>query len=185
MEYTDEMYKEDYKIARYWIYCKCKNRGSDALDLMQVCLMSLFKNRCNFDINRGRYFIFASKIVRSCIHHWLVIKNAKKRTAELVSLDCPCSTSEDESCKLSDIIPCEVDFNSNLNCQYILDVGFNIINRSHFKSFKKISSLYLMGLSITDIAKRLNITKQGVSSFVQKFRKLLRAELIKDGFLNC
>lgn len=89
-EYTDEMYKEDYRIAKWCVYTKyafnnCEKSITKA-DLVQFCLMRLWQNRPTFDPSKSKYSTWAIAVCKSVILYSPIIKR-QQRDAKRDDLD--------------------------------------------------------------------------------------------------
>ena len=89
-EYTNAMYKEDYRIAHWCVYKKYafnypeKSISKD--DLVQYCLMRLWQKRPTYDPTKSKYSTWAIMVCRSVLLYYPIIKQ-QQRDAERDDLD--------------------------------------------------------------------------------------------------
>ena len=99
-EYTDEMAKEDYRIAYYCVYKKYPSFFPEISitkeDLMQWCVMRLWQNRPFYNSDKGKYITYAITICRSVLHYAPIIKRQYEDT-QFDNLDNVICTNEDGS----------------------------------------------------------------------------------------
>ena len=179
MEYTEDMYLEDKKIA-CWVFSKkflFLNRLKE--DLIQLALVNLYCSRPNYDSSKGTYFTFAIKV---CYQSMLKILYKEKKSTNNFN-NSSLSFVVKDNATLEDFIGKNDNVDSNMNCEYILKTCKDILNNNKSKTFKTINTLYLKGYNTSQIAKILNVTRQCTNIYVKKFRKLLKARLIRENYL--
>lgn len=183
MEYTNAMYEEDNKIAN-WVFKKYFIFAIDyKADLIQEALMQLWNARKKKDETKSKYFSFAIICSYYAMCRYLRKikfggKNLRTKT-QLTILSYDTNISEDTT--LIELLGKE-DNHKNFDYDYLLKTGNEIINNHKSKALKKIASLVLQCKTPTQITKELNISRQAVSLYIIKFRKLLTEKLKEENY---
>jgi|GEM_PF-3510226 len=93
-EYTDEMAKEDYRIARHCVYKKYATMIPEISiakdDLVQWCVMRLWQSRPLYNKDKGKYTTYAFVVCRSVIFNQTIVKR-QNEDLECLSLDYECT----------------------------------------------------------------------------------------------
>lgn len=200
MEYTDEMYKEDLKLAT-WTYKRNFSAKYSAYkdDLIQVAINQLALNRDKFDESKGTYGAFAIKVCTRKMIRFLELERLKNNLGTNLSIDLEIS----EDVTLAETIGEEVDFDKNLNLsdlkKQILKIlskprnrkkledlsvkcSFNHILKKREKytlqSWQKIAiDFFVNGKTEKQLQKELNVTRQMINDSINRARKILQEEL--------
>ena len=172
MEYSIENYEEDRKIAnfvfsrKYLRYTKYKD------DLIQSAVISLWLKRSKFDETKAKYFTFASMVCYQAMAHFL--RKEKKQTNDYSNLSLDFETndnSDSESHSLNDLISDDIDFESNIFCENILQFCKAEISKFKNKKYRNMCYLCLEFGNCAEIGKKLGISRQAVSHYTRKFQK--------------
>lgn len=200
MEYTDEMYKEDLKLAT-WTYKRNFSAKYSAYkdDLIQVAINQLALNRDKFDESKGTYGAFAIKVCTRKMISFLERERKKNNLGTDLSIDLEIS----EDVTLAETIGEEVDFDKNLNLsdlkKQILKILSKPRNRKSVDDFsiktnyiavlkyrenfvllpwQKISIEYFVnGKNSKQLQKEFNCTRQMINASINRARKYLQEEL--------
>ena len=77
-EYTNEMAKEDYRIANYCVYKKYTSifpeKSITKNDLVQWCVMQLWHARPLYDKSKGKYITYAVQVCKRVIFNQSIVK---------------------------------------------------------------------------------------------------------------
>lgn len=76
----------------------------------------------------------------------------------------------------------EFDFDTTFNYEYLLKVCNEVIDKNKSKLLKNISKLYIVGKKPAQVAKELNISRQCVCVYIDKFKKLVQDKLKEYDF---
>ncbi len=97
-EYTDEMYKEDYRIAKWCVYTKYPSKFPEKSitkeDLLQWCLLQLWRKRPLYDPSKGKYITWAITVCRRGVLQYPTIVRRQQQDAERDDLDFVLSADE-------------------------------------------------------------------------------------------
>lgn len=181
MEYTQEMFEEDKRIA-YYVYSKCFLRSYRYKDdLIAVALKGLYKYHSSYDNSKGKYFTYACRMCWFSMLEFLKREKTQTRNFEMVSLDKPIKVGSDDN--LSDFITADIpDFNSNLNLAYLNNV-INEILVNKGQTYQKVIRLLMQGYIPKHIAEILGISRQCSCLYKDRFKALLKERLQKDGYM--
>lgn len=188
-EYTKETYEEDFRIAKK-VYYKCFSIKWNHLkdDLIHIGVIHLCKARKYYDESKGKFFTFAYKVVFRKMCSYLKSQLYDKRilNEQSLSLD-----YEYEDCVLSDMIGVEDDVFDKLVKEQMIQAIKNIILKCNYKGNKQpkirqkyIYEYFINGLNICQIGAKYGISRQAVDISVRKYKKIIREELKKQGFLE-
>lgn len=181
MEYTQEMYEEDIKLA-YYVYRKyfsCSYRYKD--DLIAVALKGLYKCHLSYDDTQGKYSTYACRMCWFSMLEFLKREKTQTRNFEMLSLDKPIKVGSDDN--LSDFITANIpDFNTNLNLAYLNNV-INEILVDKNQTYQKVIRLLMQGYIPKRIAEMLGISRQCSCLYKDRFKALLKERLQKDNYL--
>ena len=158
MEYTQEMYEEDRKLAHY-IYCQhFKGFYKYKDDLIAVALKDLYKYRLSYDDSKGKYSTYACKACWWAMSFFLRMEYKQSLNLNACSLDSPIKVGSNDT--VSDfIVANNLNFDSNLNISYLNYVINTIIVNEKNLNRKKAIQLYVNGDYPTLIAKNLVLQK--------------------------
>lgn len=178
MEYTQSMYEEDKAISRWVFSKKFKTLTCYKDDLIQSAIIALYNYRSKYDESKSSYFTYASYI---CYFFMLkFLKKEKKFTNNFTN--CSIDFEFDDDFSFYDILGYEVDFDKNFNYDFLLKVCHKVIDKHKSETLKKIAKLFLLGKKQIQIAKELNVTRQCVNSYINKFRQLVINKLKEYDF---
>ena len=178
MNYDLTMYNEDMAIS-CWVYSKkFKNLTFLKDDLIQCSLITLYRYREKYDNTKGTYFTYANKI--SYFAMLSFIRKEKKCTNNFDNLSI--DFEHDEDCTFADTLGEEFDFDTKFNYEYLLKVCNEVIDKHKSKTLKNISKLYIVGKKPAQVAKELNISRQCVCIYIDKFKKLVQDKLKEYDF---
>lgn len=181
MEYTQEMYEEDRKLAHY-IYCQhFKGFYKYKDDLIAVALKDLYKYRLSYDDSKGKYSTYACKACWWAISFFLRMEYKQSLNLNACSLDTPIKVGSNDT--LSDFIQADnSNFNSNLNMAY-LNYIVNKILVDKNQTYQKVIRLLMQGYHPKCIAEMIGISRQCACQYRDKFKALLKERLQKDNYL--
>lgn len=184
MEYTQENFIEDYKLAKTFFYRHCSYLKSYKDDIIQEFIICLWKSREKFDSEKGKYSTFAFSCMRFCFlsHFW---KKRKKMSFEksFLSFDFEYEENKESFYIESLVSNDEEDLLSKFDVEYLISCFDEIVQNHKSKTFKKIVMTYLKHFDYAKTGGELGVSRQVVFQYVEKFRKLLRKRLVQDGFL--
>lgn len=175
MEYTQEMYKEDLRISKYTFIKNFRKYTDYEEEMIQSSLLALSKARDYVDESKGKYSTLAFVASKRAMLHFL-----RQKSKEIENKTISLSTPIGENINLGDTLEEEVDFNSSMNCAYLLDICERAIQSQRNKTMKKFVYDYLDGLNMSKIARKYNVSKQFVSQLITKFRRLAKNIYIQE-----
>lgn len=77
-EYTDAMYKEDYRIAHWCVHVKYASKFPEKSiakeDLVQYCVTRLWQKRPTYDPTKSKYSTWAIIVCRSVLRNYSIVK---------------------------------------------------------------------------------------------------------------
>lgn len=168
MEYDLTMYNEDMSISCWVFFKKFKNSTFYKDDLLQCSLIALYRCRSKYDDKKAIYFTYASKI--SYFAMLSFINKEKKYTNNFNNLSIDFIYEDDVT--FADTLGEEFDFDTKLNYEYLLKVCNEVIDKHKSKILKNISKLYILDKKPAHIAKELNISRQCVCQYIDRFKKI-------------
>lgn len=171
----NEIIKDYEKIVKYVI--KDMKLGYKFDELYDVGIIGFVNGINTYDSNKGTKCIsYVCECVKNQILQYLQHENMKKREAKLVSLNLIVNDME-----LIDTIPSYYDYDRNL---YLQEIN-SIINRrlSWLSKRDEMIFKHIYGidgfeeLSIVDLGKKFNTSKQNVQRIKMKVLRMLRYEI--------
>ena len=190
--YTEEVYKQDLRLARYTYNKFFKNLSRYKDDLIQCALIYLYENRNKYD-KTYTYATWAVKFSRFAMLNFLRRENLKDKSGKCIdftSLTAPASNKVDEDRTLADIIANEDDVVYNFDLDYLNKKLKESINQKKkvksldFKRYVKIINLCVTGLNYAQVAGQVGVSREYVRQVMDKFKHIFKQELIKDHYLE-
>lgn len=201
MEYTNEMYEEDRKLALYTInhYFKKYSRYKD--DLLQVCLINAKRVRELYEETKGKYIHYAIIWFKGKIIRFLENERKINNLGYDASLEAEFNNGEGT---LQDVLGYEQEFMENYDYNKLKQMVEEIILKPRLKKIDELKNArhrknrpdktkikteqkhaieyFINGKTIQQIANEKGVTKQAVSKAVEKYKKILQEELQKRGY---
>ena len=172
--YTQENYEEDLKISQYVFKKFIKGNLQYKEDLIQVSLIELSKCRQKYNIEKGAYTTFATRVSKNAMLMFLrkeqrIMNNYSNISMETIFLD---------QLKLSDILEDKNDFTESLQEQNLYKI-LTSNNKLKKTRIKLIAKLFLSNKSQIEISKTLKISRSLVSRYINKFKEISK-EILTD-----
>lgn len=186
LEYTEETYKEDLKIAKFVFYRHFKKWQTLKDDLIDIGIIQLCRVRERYDENISTYFNFACKVIERKMRAYILAQFKQKRFINIssVSLD-----YEDENGTLLDLIGIEDNTFEKLCNEQMVQAIKDIILKCSYKGKnlreprqKYLYDYFINGLNTCQIGAKYGVSRQAVDLVVIKYKKVIREELVKQGF---
>lgn len=184
--YTEETYKEDLKIAKFVFYRHFKKWQTLKDDLIDIGIIRLCRVRERYDENISTYFNFACKVIERAMLRYVLAQFRQKRYINItsVSLD-----YEDENATLLDSIGIEDNTFEKLCNEQMVQAIKDIILKCSYKGNNKpktrqkyLYDYFINGLNTCQIGAKYGVSRQAVDLVVKKYKKVIRDELVKQGF---
>jgi RNA polymerase sigma factor (sigma-70 family) len=178
MEYTNEMHEEDRKIANY-VYRRCFSYPQHREDLIQVATIKLWRYRHKYNAELASYCHFAYIVARQEMITFL--RSQAKHT--VISLNYEYGSEDDNGKEFLDFLPSHD--NHALDLDYLLKTVHKVMTkRKRSDLLKNIVSSRLKLRTTTEIISELGVTRQCINDCLNEFRKQLKTQLIKEGYLT-
>ena len=175
MEYTQENFNDDKRIATYVFYKKFSYLPEFKKDdFVQTAIISLWRARSSYDSLKGSYGLFAY-----VVSYHAMLSLLKKKEFKCISL----YFETEQGTPLIEFIPSDNN-ELNFDYDYIRKTANKIINKNKSKIFRKICTMFLQGKNSTLIAKEFGKTRQWSNAYINKFRNLLKMTLQAEGYFE-
>ena len=203
MEYTNEMFEEDRKLALFTFgrYYKKFARYKD--DLVQVALIKAPRARELYSEDKGKYSTYAVLHFRSAMVKFLIKELRHNHLGDDLSLDL---CFRDSEFNLYETLGYEEDKLQEINFEQLKDFVTKIIlkprkrdpftlaqpkialtrrkNKEMTADQKNAFEYFINGKSIPYIADERGVSSQAVSCSVSKYRMIIQQELKEQGFVE-
>lgn len=143
-------------------------------DISQVGTIGLWKACISYNEAKSAFSTYAITCIKNEINHELRKRKKYERLDVSVSLNDHIEIDRDQKTELIDTIPDEDDNYSVLD--YDLSFLKNKINERDYKIFLKFAN----GLSMSDIAKEMNLTRSRVSFIINEIRTIVKKEYLNS-----
>lgn len=191
--YTEEVYKQDLRLARYAYNKFFKNLRRYEEDLIQCALIALYENRSKYDstYTYATWAVISSKFTMLKFLRKEKLKDTSGSYVHFTSLNAPASNECEEDRELADIIASEDEINYNFDYNYLQTKLKQCIEQKkkhksiNFERYSKIVNLCASTeLNYSQVAKQVGVSKEYVRLVMKKFRQLFKQELINDNYLE-
>jgi RNA polymerase sigma factor (sigma-70 family) len=188
-EYTAEMHEQDTRIAKWFChkkFCISSEKAVSRDDLVQWCIINLWKARPRYDKTKGKYISFASTVcLHTCqyytIQRQIAMETETRELDEIVFL-------LDAGHEITRLDMVGENDNYDLDTEYLKKVlnkaVAQIKTAKRRSNTKAIIDLMLGGATQQEIADGLGVTRQYISFELAKIKKFGKVYLRKDGFIT-
>ena len=169
-EAFDYVFKFFRPKMEFMAYDKCKNSDADAEDVIGEIFMQFIKCMRTYKFGPIKFNTFFWRCAQNTVGMFFTKKSAKKRNDGTIKLSLHNSLDEEGK---SDMIEMIVDKSSEEDMHMVLikkmlqDMIFPYIEDKD----RKMLSLYAQGYDITEISRRLRLTKSGIYLRLRNLRE--------------
>lgn len=187
LEYTQEMYEEDYKICKKCFYKNFKSLDRYKDDFINYAMSRAYKNRFQWDESKGSYFNYMYTVFKG---YMLYYYNRYLKRHILNTLSTEEKVTGCDKLLIADILEdndnFEEDFLNKSNYERIKIIAYNLIDKLKYSKCshnKEIFTKYVDNdFSVIGLPKYFGMTRQNLHSQVSIFKNRLKKELIKNDF---
>lgn len=190
MTYTYAMYEEDNRIAKWVYYKKFKGYAGFKEDLIQSCIIALYRARELYNEEKGKYISYA---VQTCIYTMIDFLKLEKKKNNLgldLSLDCEL----DEGYTIEETLGESIDYEEKFRTEDLKNEILKIILKRNYKDtyvkdlvMKRKTELrqceimaieyFVNGKSEKQIREDYGVTRQCVNKIINQYRKKIQNKL--------
>lgn len=183
-DYTDEMYFEDNRLCRWFLYKRVRQYPYLSMyedDLYSKFIYVAYKARQRFDETRGvKYSSYLLKSLKFILWNYLKNYNSDFNN-DCISLDKPVG---DDDFSLLDTFGYTYDFEANARYFDLISIIKKVILRFKSEKQQNILKLQLKNFNLQETANKSNCSRQYVYLLFEKFKAELQQQIINEKFLD-